>query len=133
MREELEVKDSTPPRAVSAARDLQLRDWVVVAFILLWLAVQIGVPLWQLTKPRPTRFGWQMYADIKYPPQITAVRSDGSSVRLAASRYLADFRFEFRPGYIQALGKHLCRVEPSLQAVELLRRPEETLVCQPCS
>ena len=111
----------------------QLRDWAVTAFILLWLAIQIGVPLWQLTNPRPTRFGWQMYAVVKYPPQITAVRLDGSSVQLITSRYLAYFRSDFQPGYIQALGKHLCRVEPSLQAVELFRRPEGTVVYQSCS
>ena len=61
------MKDSTTLRAVSAVRGLQVRDWVVAAFILLWLAVQVGVPLWQLTNPRPSRFGWQMYAKVKIP------------------------------------------------------------------
>ena len=113
-------------------RDRQLRDWVITAFILLWLVVQIGVPLWQLTNPRPARFGWQMYAVVKYPPQITAVRCDGSSVQLTPSSYFAYFRSDLHPAYIQALGKHLCRVDPSLEVVELLRRPEGTVVRQAC-
>ena len=93
--EERKVKDSTIPRAVSAVRGLQLRDWLVAAFILLWLAVQVGVPLWQLTRPRPVRFGWQMYANVRYPPWITGIRTDGSSVQLSAHRYLANFRYDF--------------------------------------
>ena len=61
------------------------------------------------------------------------VRLDGSSVQLSASRYLANFRYEFRPSYVQALGEHVCRVEPSLRTVELRLRPEGTIVRQPCS
>ena len=133
IREERKVKDSTTLRAVSAVRGLQVQDWVVAAFILLWLAVQVGVPLWQLTNPRPARFGWQMYAGKIYPPRIIGIRTDGKSVQLSAYRYLATFRYEFRPSYVQALGEHVCRVEPSLRTVELRLRPEGTIVRQPCS
>jgi hypothetical protein len=133
MREELEGNDSTAPRVVTVTRDLQWRDWAVISFIVLWLAIQIGVPLWQLTNPRPARFGWQMYADAKYLPRITGIRTDGGSVRLSGHRYLANFRYEFRPSYIQVLGEHICRVEPSLWAVELRLRPEGTVIRQLCS
>ena len=36
------------------------------------------MPLWQLTVPRPARFGWQMYAGISQPAVFTAVKPDGS-------------------------------------------------------
>jgi hypothetical protein len=124
--------DNKPPQPLVRV-GVQLREWAIAIFIVLWLAVQIGVPLWQLSEPRPPRFGWQMFTDVKFLPQITAIRRDGSSVQLTASRYLAYFRSDFRSGYIQALAQHLCRVEPSLQAVELLRRPEGTTVRQTCA
>ncbi len=85
--------------------------WLVLAVLL----VQIGVPLVQLLKPRPARFGWQMYATGRAHPQIALVLPDGQTVPVTISDHLAYLR---RDAYLQpAMTPHLCRRYPAALAV----------------
>jgi hypothetical protein len=62
--------------------------WWAVAY----LVVQLAVPLWQLTRPRPARFGWQMYAGISQPLTFAAVNADGSLTPVPLDRYIIRLR-----------------------------------------
>jgi hypothetical protein len=53
-----------------------------------FLVVQILVPSWQLTKPRPARFGWQMYAAGTPASEFSAVGRDGSVTSIALEEYI---------------------------------------------
>jgi len=68
------------------------RDRLVPAVIVVLLAVQVGVPAWQMRKPRPVRFGWQMYAGIAEPFSFTAVRAGGEREDVRIADYLANHR-----------------------------------------
>jgi hypothetical protein len=67
---------------------LRRRPWWAVLF----LAVQIATPAWQLTKPRPARFGWQMYAGAPLPPAFIAVMPDGAHVLAPLDQYIVRSR-----------------------------------------
>ena len=53
-----------------------------------FLAVQIAVPSWQLTRPRPARFGWQMYAGGAEAEAFSVVGRDGSVTSLALDDFV---------------------------------------------
>jgi hypothetical protein len=53
-----------------------------------FLVIQIVVPLWQLTQPRPARFGWQMYAAGAPAAEFAAVGRDGSVTPVALHEYI---------------------------------------------
>jgi hypothetical protein len=55
---------------------------------ILYLVVQVAVPLWQLTRPRPARFGWQMYAGHAQASVFIAVGRDGSETRVPLDEYI---------------------------------------------
>ena len=53
-----------------------------------FLAVQIGMPAWQLTRTRPSRFGWQMYAARAQASSFAAVARDGTVTPVALDDYI---------------------------------------------
>jgi len=95
------------PRTVAAA-----------AFALLFLALQVGVPLVRLLGPRPARFGWQMYAATTPLPTLVGVRADGGRDTLPVGDYFAFLRSDLAPSVFERLPRHVCTVAPGLVAVE---------------
>jgi hypothetical protein len=61
--------------------------WAVV-----YIVAQVAVPLWQLTRPRPARFGWQMYAGLSQPLAFTTVNRDGSLTPVPLDHYIVRLR-----------------------------------------
>ena len=57
-----------------------------------FLVVQILVPSWQLTKPRPARFGWQMYAAGTPASEFFVVGRDGSVTSVPLEEYIVRTR-----------------------------------------
>ena len=53
-----------------------------------FLVVQVVVPSWQLTRPRPARFGWQMYAAGARASEFAVVGRDGSVTTVALEEYI---------------------------------------------
>ena len=86
--------------------------WWAIAF----LVVQVAVPLWQLTVPRPARFGWQMYAGISQPAVFTAVKPDGSLATVSLDEYV------IRPRDDLHLTRDTCRL-PSAMLHRLVADP----------
>jgi hypothetical protein len=48
-----------------AFRALSGRQKLVALFFAAFLLVQLAVPAYMLTQPRPARFGWQMYYGVR--------------------------------------------------------------------
>jgi hypothetical protein len=67
-----------------------VRRWPWWAIV--FLVVQVAVPLAQLARPRPARFGWQMYAGISQPLAFTAVQRDGSLAPVQLDLYIIRMR-----------------------------------------
>jgi hypothetical protein len=63
-----------------------VRRWPLWA--ILFLVVQVAVPLWQLTRPRPARFGWQMYAGSAQAVEFTAIGRDGVTTPAPLDQYI---------------------------------------------
>lgn len=95
------------------------RQRAVAAVVLLWLLVQIAVPLWLLRYPPPVRFGWQMYAGFPERPRLTVFHADGQRRQLSSRRYFAYFRLDLTPGYEPRLATVVCRTRPQIVAVEV--------------
>lgn len=59
------MRTEPSPSSVGRAR-LGWRGWAVTAFVVLWLAVQVAVPVVRLVErggaARPRTFGWQMFS-----------------------------------------------------------------------
>ena len=53
-----------------------------------FLVVQVVIPSWQLTQPRPARFGWQMYAAGARASAFAVVGRDGAVTPVALEDYL---------------------------------------------
>jgi hypothetical protein len=63
-----------------------------VATFVAYTVVQIGLPAIQLTAPRPSRFGWHMFAGIGDPEVYAVAHSDGSVERINQSVYFGNWR-----------------------------------------
>jgi len=89
-----------------------------IAFFVLFLLIQTGVPLVQLWAPRPARFGWQMFTATPQRPRFSLVMRDGT-IRPADLRlYVAQSRGEV--DLEKALPRHLCRVVPDVASVQII-------------
>jgi hypothetical protein len=53
-----------------------------------FLVVQVVVPAWQLTRARPARFGWQMYAASAPASEFSVVRADGTVTAVMLEDYI---------------------------------------------
>jgi hypothetical protein len=89
--------------------------------IVLWLAVQIGVPIRQLFSPRQARFGWQMFSSRPQAPVVIAVREGGARDTLRLDDYFAFRRGDMSSSYIDRLPQHLCRVAPGVKRLIIHR------------
>jgi hypothetical protein len=67
-----------------------MHRWPLWAIV--FLGAQIAVPAWQLTRPRPARFGWQMYAGGARASHFAAVGRDGSVTAVALDEYVVRSR-----------------------------------------
>ena len=94
-------------------RDLARRAAAV--FFVLFLAVQIIVPIVQLTKPRPTHFGWQMFSALRSLPRYWVVLDDGSQRDINMYEHIGMQRLD--ADYHRALPEYLCRAYPTAVAV----------------
>jgi hypothetical protein len=69
------------------------RFWHISVF-LTYLIVQVGVPAILLTGPRPSRFGWQMFAGVRSLDVYSVVRHDASTVPISREAFFGNPRAE---------------------------------------
>ena len=102
---------------VLPAQRLGGRRGLILLAMLVYLAIQIGLPTVKLLSPRPERFGWQMYARADRPARFELERADGSRREIDPRAYLAIWRIDV--DLTAALPAHLCRTTPDLVAVRV--------------
>jgi hypothetical protein len=94
---------------------------LAAAFVVVWLAVQVGVPVLQhLTTEGARPFAWQMFSRRVEVPRFKVVTADGTETEVADwERYLGRTRLEV--DFARHVPPHLCRVEPGAVAVTTYR------------
>lgn len=108
------------------------RTRAAAAFVVLFLAVQIGLPAALLFKPRTQRFGWQMYSVVSRLPAVTAVRTDGTRDTVAVDAFLARARAEMDPSFALQLPPLVCAASAGVEAVEIVSMPDSVRTVHPC-
>jgi hypothetical protein len=101
-----------------SAREPRARDLLAATFFVAFLLVQVAVPLFQLTQPRPARFGWHMYSTIRADAlgesfHIQHAGGELSPVRRSA--HVARARSEI--DYRAVLPSYLCEVTTGAVAI----------------
>lgn len=103
------------------------------AFILLFGLVQIVLPAFMLSEPRPARFGWHMFTQGRTRGDFAVVHADGTRTKVR----IADYAVSDRPevDFHAVLPAHLCRVIPEAQAIAVkgatgMRAEESVTTCR---
>lgn len=63
-----------------------------VAAFVAYTVVQVGLPAIQLSAPRPSRFGWHMFAGMGSTEVYAIAGTDGSIERINHSTYFGNWR-----------------------------------------
>lgn len=108
------------------------RDVVIAVLAVAFLAAQLAVPAALLFRPRPQRFGWQMFSSAPGTPAVVGRWADGTRHTLDLDSYFAFLRGDIGPSYAGLLPAHICRVTPGLAAVELHRAPNVAVEVRAC-
>ena len=108
------------------------RDRLVAAVIIVYLVLQVGVPTVLLLRPRPQRFGWQMFTNAPVIPTVVVHRSSGRGDTVDVDRYFARRRPELTPGELDLLAPHVCRVTDDAALVEISVRRDSPPRRYPC-
>ena len=87
--------------------------FVLAAF---FMAAQIGVATYQLSKPRPARFGWQMYSGIREALAYGVVSGDGSVEWVQRADYFGNFRIDL-DDIVEPAAELMCSRRPDATAV----------------
>lgn len=106
------------------------RKYAAIAFFLVFLTVQLLVPLIALASPRPARFAWQMYAGIRTQADIVIVYADGRELPADPSAYLGSHRLEIDLSTF--LPAHICDVDRDVAAVRIEPWFDETVTVISC-
>ena len=88
---------------------------VALVFIILFLSIQIAVPVVKLLSPRPVRFGWHMFTVTPPRRDVVLLMRNGSSQPADLRPYLAQARGELHLDDV--LPAHLCRMMPDVAVV----------------
>jgi hypothetical protein len=96
------------------------------------LLAQIVPPTVQLLKPKPQRFGWQMFSAFNPIPQYELIMPDGQIVPVDLHQHVGAWRNE--ADYARYLPAHLQRVYPQARGIRV-RWPDrpgvEVIPCDP--
>lgn len=118
--------------AVSARwlRRTTFRQISATCFLSVFLVWQVALPLYQLTLPRPSRWGWQMYSGTRAMPTFWLIQPDGSSTLVDPRPYIPAMRNEIQ--FEAFVPQHFCRIFPAIRAVrfQLPGRAGEEYVCR---
>lgn len=93
------------------------RRGAAIGFLLL-LAIMIGLPVWNFSKPRPTRFGWQMYSGVRPVPQFWLVFPNNQPQEVPLREILAHPRND-QSEYEAAIAAELLRRHPDAVRVRV--------------
>lgn len=96
-------------------RRLKLRG----ATVAVGLALMVLVPITALDDPRPSQFGWHMYAANVHAPKIKVTLDSGATEEHALDDYAAKVRPE--PDYTEAAAEFICTKDADVKSVRFTR------------
>lgn len=123
----MDPKSSGPPRGQWTAGHV-----VAAAFIVVFTAVQIGVPAARLVGHRGQRYGWQMFATSGPDAIVVGRPRSGALDTLDVSRYFAFRRGDLTPSYLDRLPAHICRVSNKFEWVAIRKLDGSTISSATC-
>lgn len=99
--------------------------------VIVALGLMLLVPLSAVDDPRPSKFGWHMYAAAVHLPEIEVRLSDGS----VQDRHIGDIASGFRPeiDYFLPVARHICDKEPDVISVQMTRSVPQHQVVYACA
>lgn len=109
-----------------------LRERLAAAFFVLYLACQIAVPTWKLTRPeRPGRFGWQMFAGTEVRFRFVLILDGGAEKLIDPSAFQVARRLDLRLD--EAFPPFLCQRVKNARAVRVEGpgQPPREVPCRP--
>jgi len=83
----MDTRDDAAPR-----RRPHPRAWWAAGLFAAFVSAQLAIPTLMLAGPRPSRFGWQMYAGFRALDVYTAVRHDGSTAPIDLRAFFGNLR-----------------------------------------
>ena len=119
-------------RPFPASPDWSARDRLVAAVVVTYLVLQLLVPAIMLFRPRPQRFGWQMFTSVPVVPRLVLHRTTGRRDTVDVNRYFAIRRPEVALGGLGLVASHVCRVTPDAVLVEVKVPPDSVPRLHPC-
>lgn len=116
------------PDATERDRHTPDRGWTTtrraaLAFVAVWLTIQLAVPAAALLTDPPARFSWQMYSGLSEHPSYILVYDDGEEERETHGSLLPWTRADLP--YHEHLPRYLCRTEARLEEVRVVPRHED--------
>lgn len=99
-----------------------------MAFVVIWLAIQVLVPAYALIQQRPARLGWQMYTSVTELPTVAIRRVDGSEQAIDLAGMVARDRAE--ADYAAAVRQELCLREGVATVIIVSHGEREVTPCE---
>jgi hypothetical protein len=106
------------------------RFWPISVF-LTYLIVQIGVPAVSLTGPRPSRFGWQMFAGVRSLDVYSVVRQDASAHPIGRQAFFGNPRADMEID-VPSLVLRICSRRKDATAVRVRNAMTGHIQDHPC-
>lgn len=116
------MKQAPSPDAHGPARWTGAR-LVTVAFVTVWLVIQVGVPAAALLTERPDRFSWQMFSGLTRHPHYVVVHEDRAQDRESHGDLLPWVRADV--DYPAHVPEHLCDTRDGAVEVRVVPRDDE--------
>jgi hypothetical protein len=91
---------------------------IALGVFVVFVTIQIAVPLVQLAGDRPERFGWQMFSGSGDLHDFEIITADGSVRAVETRDYVGYLRLEME--YADKLADHLCDLDAATVAVRIL-------------
>ena len=95
------------------------------------LLFQVGMPITRLWAPRPTQWGWQMFAASPHLSGVAVLHGDGTVTKVRQQDYVISGRADLPLRTL--LPAHLCRVVPGAAAVRFVAYPDTSTRTLPCA
>lgn len=108
-----------------------VRQKLTAIFFVSYLVLQIGLPIYRFFAPRPSSFGWQMFAGIRTYPDFYLISTNGESVLVEQPfEYFGNPRADL--DIVDVLPKYLCETNPQVETVLIVDRNTNSRVRYSC-
>jgi len=93
--------------------------------VIVFLFLQIAIPVYQLVAPKPSRFGWHMFAALPERPVLTLVFADGTETEIDdLNQFFGYPRGDIR--MMEVLPDYLCETREKLTSIKI-KYPDDSV------